>query len=162
LANTAAIERILFRRRFEPVDTVRACGLTSFVTYHVSKLSLVANSGSTRFCYGQNLLGIVQARPALGVGVGLHTAPLMFVTIVAESGMLGLITFQGFCQHDIRANGGSDSFEPGWESTVGISLLTGGITLVTTQLFTQPIGSLQQPWFWVALAMPLACVDTSE
>jgi len=86
----------------------------------------------------------------------------MFVTIVAESGMLGLITFQGFCQHDIRANGGSDSFEPGWESTVGISLLTGGITLVTTQLFTQPIGSLQQPWFWVALAMPLACVDTSE
>jgi hypothetical protein len=128
----------------------------SLVSYQLSKLSLSAHSGDTRLWYAQQSLEILRQRPLLGVGVGSHTSPVMFTTVAAESGLLGLATLVGlksnvFLQAVRRAR--IDTM-----AIAGIALVVGGTTLVTTQFLVHPVGALQQPWYWAALALPLAFV----
>jgi len=130
-----------------------------YITYQLSKLTFAEHSGETRIEYLLHSFKVLEIRPLLGVGVGSHSAPSMLATILVESGLLGLLMFVGLATTIFTRTRSQTLANIKDKSLVGIILLVGGVSTFSTLFLVHPIGSLQQPWFWVSLALPLAYIS---
>jgi hypothetical protein len=134
--------------------------ILDFVGYQVGKLTFSTDSGSKRMWYMLHAIDVFQRRPLLGVGVGSHHAPTLFSTVLVESGLFGLVTLVGATANVFLKTFRTEIHEHTGNQGIAAALVIGGVSVVLTQLLVHPPGALQQPWFWVSLALPLSYVTT--
>lgn len=132
----------------------------SIIAYHAGKLQLQSASGSLRFQYLLHTLEIVTARPLLGLGVGSHNPTSLFGTVLAETGVLGLVLFGAFHVRTFRDAAAQGNDSPEWQC-LGVALAVAGTTLFVTNLLARSSSALLFPWYWFSLALPLAHVAES-
>lgn len=131
---------------------------SDLVSHQVDKMLFRAGSGSIRRYYILRSLDIFGTRPLLGAGVGSHSAPSYLSTLLAETGLIGAATLIGA---QIWAFRQSAAVAYRRESAVrrgGLALTVAGATLLTTNLVAKSIVSLLMPWYWFAVALPIAYV----
>lgn len=128
------------------------------VSYQISKILFQSGSGNIRRYYIVQSLGVIGSRPLLGVGVGSHSAPSFLATLLAETGVVGAAALVGGQLSAFRQSAAIAAPRRAAASRGGIALAVAGATLLVTNLFAKSIFSLLMPWYWFAVALPIAFV----
>ncbi|WP_276299020.1 hypothetical protein [Halorussus lipolyticus] len=134
---------------------VSGVDVTSMLAYQLGKLTFSEGSGSLRVQYLRYAFELVSVRPLLGLGVGTHQTTSLFGTILVETGVVGLALFVGYHLRAFRdcAMLETDSAS---DRPLAVALAVGGLTLFLTLLVARSASALQLPWYWFAVALPLA------
>lgn len=129
-----------------------------FVMFQAEKMMFQARSGSIRMFYIRRSLGVFLSRPFFGAGVGSHSAPSYFAILLAETGLVGAGTLLGAHVWTYRQCTGLVARSDRRTRRVATALVVSSITLFGTNLLAKSIASLLFPWYWFALALPIAIV----
>lgn len=133
-----------------------------FVGHQWSKVTLSTRSGSTRLWFLDHAVGVFRQRPILGVGVGSHSAPSVFATVLAESGPFGVLSLVGLQASILLSFFRQKLIDSARDDLAAVGLFAGGTAVVGTQFLVHPVGALQYPWFWISLALPLAFMSHAD
>jgi hypothetical protein len=128
----------------------------------VAKLQFRAGSGVIRLRYLTLAFDLFTQRPVLGTGVGSFFGTSVLGTILAETGIAGILMFvaANVSAHWECLRAAYD--QPNGDSFVAIALVVAGVVLVGSSLLAKSINTLVYPWFWLSLALPIALSVQSE
>lgn len=138
------------------ITTVLQLDILQIATYQLQKLMFGAGSGTIRIWYIKQVHPLLLQRPLFGVGVGVHYSPIMLFGIVIETGALGLTTYGLAHVYAFRDCLSRITISSELSDPVAASLFVGGVTLTSTILLAQTITALRFPWYWLAVALPMA------
>lgn len=132
--------------------------LLDILARQIEKLTFQTGSGSVRLRYIRRSVDVFLARPLLGVGVGAHRVPSYLMTLLAETGIVGAILLIGGQVYAFRQCAGLISRNKDDIRPAAAALAVGGTTLLVTNLIAKSISTLLMPWYWFAVALPIAYV----
>ncbi|WP_121820751.1 O-antigen ligase family protein [Halostella salina] len=141
------------------VSVVLVTESSSVVEYVFEKLQFQDGSGSYRARYLVRSVEVWLRRPLFGVGVGSYYPMSLFGTILAETGLLGLISFLGAVTTSSWEAVGFHLNKNLRMPDVTLALVNGAITMIIVSLVAKSITTTLSPWFWIAIALPIAVVQ---
>lgn len=131
----------------------------SLIRYQLEKLQFQGGSGSYRARYFVRSLEVAAKRPLFGVGVGSYYPLSLFGILLAETGVLGLVSFLAAVTTSSRSALGLHLNANLRMPDLTLALVNGAMTMVLVSLVAKSITTILSPWFWVAIALPIVVVQ---
>lgn len=132
------------------------------IRYQIEKLQFQAGSGQIRLKYINHSIKIFVSRPIIGAGTGSYYSTSLIGTLLVENGILGLGSFIWATTVSVRELLSQSYKEDKAFAGLAVSLSSGLLTLLLTSLVAKSISTLLSPWFWFAVALPIALVQASS
>jgi len=127
------------------------------ILYQLSKFQFEAGSGDIRSQYIRISIDVWRFRPILGVGVGSHSVPTSTFTILAETGILGLISvavaYGAVVLQSVRS---IDRARSDRQANVLLTVVITTTTLIVTNAVAKSMVTFLFPWYILAIGAAVA------
>jgi len=128
--------------------------ISYFLEEHVGKILQTSGVGKARYIGAKYSFDIFLKSPFLGVGYGSHRTPSVFFTLLANTGIIGVVLFMLFNFLIIKKGIKVYKHNPNTEiSIVMLALTLVSIIYVFFIIFAHPVLFINFFFYWIVLAL---------